>query len=281
MKRRIIRISKITGILLILLYVTICALFYFNQEKFGFHPTKLATDYEYDFKGNFEEINLKTKDGVNINNLLFKADSSKGVVFYLHGNGGSLKRVEKRAALYTSLGYDYFRADYRGYNKSEGSINSESQLHQDNQMLYDDLKKRYLEDDIIVIGHSLGGALAAKLASANNPRHLVLTAPFCGSKGYKKQPKKEGKESLISKVFKILPMKLLLKYTLKTNEFLPNCKMPVLIFHGNEDRGVGSSIKLKEGFKPEDRLIILEGQGHSGINDNPIYQKEMKKLLEI
>jgi len=280
MKRILIRISKITGILILFLYATVCALFYFNQEKFGFNPTKLTADYEYNFKGNFEEINLTTEDGVTINNLLFKADNSKGVVFYLHGNSGSLKRVEKRAAFYTSLGYDYFRADYRGYNKSEGSINSENQLHQDNQMLYDNVKKRYLEDNIIVIGHSLGGALAAKLASANNPKNLVLTAPFCGGKKYKKPPKKEDDASLISQVFKILPMKLLLKYTLKTNEFLLNCKMPVLIFHGNADRGIVSSIKLKEDFKPEDRLIVLEGQGHSGISDNPIYQKEMKKLLE-
>jgi alpha-beta hydrolase superfamily lysophospholipase len=255
-------------------------LFYFNQEKLGFHPTKLAANYKYDFKGNFEEINLKTEDGVTIHNLLFKAENSKGVVFYLHGNSGSLKRVEKRAAFYTSLGYDYFRADYRGYNKSEGAIHSESQLHQDNQMLYDYVKKRYLETTITVIGHSLGGALAAKLAAANNPKHLVLTAPFCGGEKYKKRPKKEGDASLISKVFKVLPMKLLLKYTLKTNEFLLNCKMPVLIFHGNADRGIVSSIKLKEDFKPEDRLVILEGQGHSGIIDNVIYQKEMKKLLE-
>lgn len=56
--------------------------------------------------------------------------------------------------------------------------------------------------------------------------------------------------------------------------------MPVLIFHSNADRGIGSSIKLKEDFKPKDILVILKGQGHAGIIDNPIYQKEMKKLLE-
>jgi dipeptidyl aminopeptidase/acylaminoacyl peptidase len=58
--------------------------------------------------------------------------------------------------------------------------------------------------------------------------------------------------------------------------------MPVLIFHGDADEEVhyGSSIKLKEDFKPEDRLIILEGENHSAITNNPIYQKELKKLLE-
>lgn len=282
MKRILIRITKITGIILIVLYLAICALFYFNQEKLGFHPTKFAADYEYDFKRNFEEINVKTKDGININTLLFKADSSKGVVFYLHGNGGSLENIRTGAEIYTNLGYDFFMADYRGYHKSEGSIHSESQLHQDNQMQYDEVKNRYSEDDIIVVGYSLGGALAAKLASVNNPKLLVLQAPYCGTKGYNTRPKEDRDPPFIFKVFRLLPMKLLLKYTLKTNEFIINCKMPVSIFHGDAD-GVayfGSSVKLKEDFKPEDRLIILEGQDHKYINENNVFQEEVKKLLE-
>lgn len=281
MKRILIRIAKITGIILIVLYTSICALFYFNQEKIGFHPTKFAADYEYDFKRNFEEINIKTEDDVNINTLLFKTDSSKGLIFYLHGNGGSLENIGTGAEFYASLGYDFFMADYRGYHKSEGSIHSESHLHQDNQLQYNEMKKRYSEDDIIVVGYSLGGALATKLASVNNPKQLVLQAPFCGTRGYNTPPKEDGELPFIFKVFRLLPMKLLLKYPLKTNEFIVNCKMPISIFHGDADEVVyfGSSEKLKEDFKPEDRLVILEGQNHININENSIFQKEVKKLL--
>jgi len=281
MKRILIRISKILGILIIILYVSACALFYFNQEKLGFRPDKLSTDYVYDYAGNFQEVNLKTPDGININNLLFKADSSRGVILYLHGNGGSLSDIGKYAEFYTSLDYDVFMADYRGYGKSEGSINSEPQLHQDNQMIYDELKKIYSEDKIIVIGYSLGGALATKLASNNNPRYLVLQAPYCGTKGYNIWPDEEP--PLIMKMFRLMPMKLLMKYTLKTNEFIQNCNMPVLIFHGTEDNVIptGSSIKLKEDFKSEDRLIILEDEDHLDIGNNQVYQKEIQKLLGI
>lgn len=279
MKRILIRISKIVGVLILIVYVSACALFYFNQEKFGFRPDKLSPDYIYDYTGNFQEVNLKTADGININNLLFKADSSKGVILYLHGNGCSLSDIGKHAEFYTSLGYDVFMADYRGYGKSEGSINSEPQLHQDNQMMYDELKKTYSEDKIIVIGYSLGGALATKLASNNNPRYLVLHAPFCGTKGYNAWPDEEP--PLIMKMFSLMPMKLLLKYTLKTNEFIQNCNMPILIFHGTEDNviPIGSSIKLKEDFKSEDRLIVLEGEDHLDIGNNPDYQMEIQKLL--
>ena len=111
---------------------------------------------------------------MNLNNLLFKADSAKGVVIYLHGNGGSLNRFGKLADFYTTSGCDIFMADYRGYGKSEGSIKSKSQLYQNNQVLYDDLKKNYSEDNIIIIRYSLGGAMTAKLASVNHPKHLIF-----------------------------------------------------------------------------------------------------------
>jgi alpha-beta hydrolase superfamily lysophospholipase len=266
----------------VLLYVGLCSLLYFYQEKLIFIPTKLTTDYKFDFKGNFEEINLKTIDGASLNNLLFKADSTKGVIFYLHGNGGSLGRYGKLADFYTNLGYDIFMTDFRGYGKSDGSIKSESQLYHDNQMLYDELKKTYSENNIIIVGYSLGGSMAAKLASDNNPKNLILQAPYCGGEDYDTRPKESSDVPLEIKIAKLLPLNLLIRYTFKTNEFIKNCKMPVLIFHGNADEEVHyeSSMKLKEDFKPEDRLIILEGENHSTITNNPIYQKELKKLLE-
>ena len=57
--------------------------------------------------------------------------------------------------------------------------------------------------------------------------------------------------------------------------------MPILIFHGDADKEIHyeASVKLKKHFKPEDRLILLEGEKHNTFTDNPIYQKELKKLF--
>jgi len=43
---------------------------------------------------------------------------------------------------------------------------------------------------------------------------------------------------------------------------------------------IGSSTKLKKDFKSEDRLILLEGEDHLDIGNNPFYQTEIQKLLE-
>ena len=83
--------------------------------------------------------------------FLFKINNSKGVIFYLHGNGNSLEKFGKLAPIYTNLEYDIFMTDYRGYGKSEGALSDENQLFEDNQFLYNELKKSYKEENIIKI----------------------------------------------------------------------------------------------------------------------------------
>jgi hypothetical protein len=278
MKTIIIKIFKIFGTLLIVLYVVICAVYYFNQENYFFNPSKLTKDYTFDIKEDFEEINFKTEDGLILNSLLFKADSSKGLVIYFHGNGGDISHFTSFASIYTELGYDYFMLDYRGFGKSEGSIVSENQLYEDNQMVYNQLKKSYAEENIIVIGYSMGAAMASQLASNNSPKMLILKAPAYNWDDGVQQAVNRGDSFNLGQ---ILPLSLLSKYDFNNYEFIQNCVMPVTIFHGTSDKVVNhsSSIKLKEHFKSEDRLIIDEGEDHETIVSSDVYKNELKKIL--
>jgi uncharacterized protein len=174
MKKIILQILKI----LLIIYITICGLLYFFQEKLIFLPEKLDKNFEFTFNREFEEINVKTKDNTILNGLLFKADNSKGLIFYLHGNAGSVRTWGEVAKTYTDLNYDVYMLDYRGYGKSEGKITSEELLYQDLQTVYDELKSKYDESKIVVLGYSIGTGLAAKIASANNPKLLILQAPY-------------------------------------------------------------------------------------------------------
>src|SRR5215475_2574431 len=165
MKKRLFKIIKI----LVALYLLICGVLFMFQEKFIFFPQKLDKNFQFSFNNQkFEEKNIHTPDNVLLNGLLFKADSSKGVIFYLHGNAGSIESWGWVASAYTDLNYDVFLVDYRGYGKSEGSISSERQVFADMQLMYDELKKTYSEDKIIVLGYSIGTGLAAKIAADNN-----------------------------------------------------------------------------------------------------------------
>ena len=257
---------------IIMIYLLIGIVFYFNQEKLFFKPIKLAKNYTFKFNQDFEEIKSATKDGTILNSLLFKIKNSKGVIFYLHGNGNSLEKFGKLTPIYTNLGYDIFMTDYRGYGKTEGALSDENQLFEDNQFLYNELKKSYKEEDIIIIGYSLGSKLAAKSASENTPKLLVLRAPFYNFKDVANHT---------TRLTKLYPFNYLSKYHFKTNEFIKLCKMPLLVFHGTEDEVVyyGSSVKLQKYFKPTDRLFSIEGEKHRPIIDNPLYIKELERFL--
>src|ERR1043165_5720742 len=218
---------------LALLYTAACCLLFFEQEKLIFHPKKLPADYSFSYPGRFREIKIPSFDGKKLDGLLFSADSSKGLVFYLHGNAGALNTWGEIAGIYTALNYDIFIWDYRGFGKSEGNICSDEQFHLDVQAAYDFLKREYPENRIVVIGYSIGTGPAARLAAANHPKLLILQAPYYSLPDLVKQ----GHPSLTPG--------FLLKYKFNTFEFLQKTVAPVAIFHGDSDRTIyyGSSVK--------------------------------------
>lgn len=251
-----------------ILYLVVCVLMYFFQEKILFHPPKLEANFKFTYENRFEELNILAADGKKLNGLLFKADSSKGLIFYLHGNGGALNTWGTAAKNYLKMGYDMFILDYRGYGKSEGEIESEEQFFSDVQSAYSELKKRYEEKKIIVIGYSIGTGSAAMLASKNNPKLLILQAPYYSI------------VDMMEQTYPYLPT-FLLKYKFETCEFVKQIKIPIYIFHGDADEVIyyGASLKLKELLKPGDKLFTLPGKGHRKINDDETFLAELPKIL--
>lgn len=258
---------KVILVVIVLLVIFLLGVLYFLQEKLIFYPDKLNADHNYDFYQEFDELMIKTSDGKSLNGLLFKADNSKGLIFYLHGNAGSLESWGTVAELYTHMNYDLFILDYRGYGKSEGKITGEKQLYEDNQVVYNKIKEIYHEQDIILLGYSIGTGMAAKLAADNNPKMLILQAPFYSF------------EKMMSNQFHF--PSFILKYKFRTNKFLEQCECPVIIFHGNNDEIVNYkwSVKLEEEFKEKIQLITLHGEGHNGITDNVDYRDELENVL--
>jgi alpha-beta hydrolase superfamily lysophospholipase len=261
---------KLLILLLVAVYVLICVLLFFFQEKIIFFPEKLSRQYKFDFGQPFEEIKIETRDEKRLHGGLFRADSSKGLIFYLHGNAGSLATWGYAAKTYTDLGYDVFIVDYRGFGKSEGIITSQQQFYEDLQIAYDQMKARYPEEKIVILGYSIGTGPAAKIASLNKPKLLILQAPYYSMK------------NIMKRHYPIIPT-FILKYKFETNEYISTCRMPIVLIHGKEDEVIPyrSSLMLKEIMKKTDTVIILEGQSHNGMTDNPEYQREIKKLLKL
>lgn len=242
-----------------------------HQERMVFHAEPLPQDFNYEFDNSFEEVFIPIDGEVKINGLMFKAENSKGLVFYLHGNSGTLKDWGTVADLYLKNNYDFFIIDYRQFGKSTGIINKEKDMYNDVQVVYDSLQSQfnYEEQNIVVIGYSIGTGFAAKLTSENNPKKLVLKAPYYSI------------PNLINQSFKVVPH-FIIKYKLPTYKYLKKIKVPITIFHGDNDKTIPikSSYKLQKLFKSTDSLIVLPGNGHGGLHANEIYQKGLDEILD-
>lgn len=260
-------ILSIGGVLGILYVLAMTAL-YFGQEKMIFHAARLPEDFRYESSQPYEDCTIRCPDGNTLNGLLFKATQPKGVVLYLHGNAGTIAQWGAIGPDYTALGYDVLVLDYRGYGKSKGDIESESQFFDDVTAAYKMLESRYR--NIVIVGYSIGTGPSAYLASKFRPSALVLQAPY-----YNLVELADSRVPFVPDFLK--------KYRFETNLYLPKVKCPVYIFHGTDDKLIAfhHGKRLSELLpKSQSKFFPLSGVGHGGINQDEQFLTELKIILE-
>ncbi len=249
-------------------YGSLCAVFYFGQDLFFFRPERLPKWFTYKYPFPFTEVNFDMEDGGSVNALHFRVPNSKGVVFYIKGNSRSIKGWGKFAKDFVGKGYDFFILDYRGFGKSTGR-RTEEILFSDLQQVYKWLAEEYREDRIVLYGRSLGSGLAARIASWNRPRMLLLDCPYYSFLHH------------ISRYAFILPVRWLLRYHLRTDRFIKMIQCPVYILHGSRDRLIPyRQSEMLLALAPANvRLFPIEGAGHNNLPDYPQYHDLLYDFL--
>ena len=267
-------ISIIVTSILFLLGIGIGSL-YFYQEKILFKSIPLSQDYQFSYKEEFEEVFLQADEHSQINALHFKTDDPKGVVLYFHGRGGNLSKGWGNSFQeFTKRGYDFFIIDYRGFGKSRGKL-SEKALCRDAEMSYQYLLHFYHEKEIVVYGRSLGTGIATYVAAEHRPKMLVLEAPYFSFLDLIPQK--------IPSLTGFLPS-LLLKYPLRTDQWIAHVDSPIHIFHGTEDELIpyDSSTRLLDLIKSKKDaiLITIEKGKHNHLRQHPRYQMALDSILD-
>ena len=232
------------------MYAVGCLFLYFLQENLIFNPTALPESYV--FKEG-QEVEIQVEEDIYLNCLLLKNSSSKGVILFLHGNRGSNRRCLRQASVFVDSDYDIFMPDYRGYGKSDGTIENQEDLLSDVQAVYDYLLTLYDESSIAIVGYSLGTGPASFLAANNDPQQLFLVAPYTSFIDLKNQR------------FPLVP-DFLVKYPLNNTKFLPQTSCPVIIFHSPGDEVIPFSSSKVLSALDEGRITLVElsGAGHRG-----------------
>lgn len=260
---RILALVVLTPVLSAAAFVTHL---YVNQESIIFPGSTLPGDHQFNFDVPFEEISIPV-DGAEINALHFRQANPRGLVFFLHGNGGNLQSWTSNIRYYQRVNYDMFMLDYRGYGKSTGEIESEEQMHADVRAAWDLIAAEYDNKPIVIYGRSLGAALAAKLAVEVDPALLILVSPFSSVVAMAKQE------------YPLLPVSLV-RYPFRTDELIDDIKAPIVFVHGTRDRLIPiehSEFLIERATSPSE-LLIIEGAGHNDIHG---YESYIIGLTEV
>ena len=250
------------------LYLLALVALYLFQERILFPVAPLPADHAFRFDGQrFEEMAVAVP-GATLSALHFTQPSPRGLVFFIHGNGGNLQTWTTGIDFYRRANYDLFIFDFRGYGKSTGRIRSEAELHADVRAAYDAIAPRYRGKPIVVYGRSLGTALAVKLATQVRPDLVVLVTPYTSV------------EALARRLYPWAPSRLL-KYPLHADTLIGQVQSPVLLIHGTRDELIpfDESRKLLALAHAPAELLMVEGASHNDIHEFPLYLRTLEQRL--
>lgn len=244
-------------------YGGLALLVYIFQSRLVFYPgierEIVATPSQIGLP--YEDIQLKTSDGISLHGWYIPAPQPRGTVLFLHGNAGNISHRLDSVRMFHRLGYNMLIFDYRGYGNSSGAP-TEQGTYRDAEAAW-----RYLTEQrhtsschIVLFGESLGGAVAAWLAARQKPAALVIASGFTSV------------PDLGQQLYPYLPVRWLARIHYDTRESLRAVAAPVLIAHSPEDDIIpfNHGRALFAAANPPKQFLELAG-GH---NDGFIFMRE-------
>ena len=244
------------------LYGGALAWLWFRQEKLLFAPTVLPAAQPLTQAPDIHEVTIDVP-GARLSALHLRLPEPKGVVFFLHGNGGSLANWFVNPEYYRRVNFDLFMIDYRGYGKSTGQIESEAQLRADVQAAWATVAARYAGRKVVIYGRSLGSGLAAGLAAelsaTRAPDLTVLVSPY------------RSMAALASDHYAWVPQAVL-RYPMRTDALIGRIRSPLLLIHGERDPLISPSHSdALKSLAPQATLLRVPGAAHNDLQEFDVY----------
>ncbi|HEX7126801.1 MAG TPA: alpha/beta hydrolase [Thermodesulfobacteriota bacterium] len=242
------------AVLLVLVYVFQSRLVYFPDVGRGVATTPAAYGLP------FETHEIETEDGERLHAWWVPVRDARGTALVFHGNAGNISHRIGYLQMFHRLGYASLIVDYRGYGQSTGRP-SEDGTYRDAEAAWRWLVARGVAPtDVVLVGESLGGAVAAWLAARVTPRALVLLSTFTSV------------PDLGAEVYPFLPVHLLSRFSYDTLGALRRVEAPVLVAHSRDDEVVPyrHGLALFAAAREPKRFLEM----HGGHNEGVLYTRE-------
>jgi len=206
----------------LLLAVLLLRLF---EDRLIFFPDLFSEDVDPARAGvPVGDVFFTTSDGVRLHGWFSSAEGATHTILYFHGNAGNLAGRIDNIGFLRRLPANVFAVDYRGYGKSQGRP-SEPGVYRDAEAAYDYLvKERGVRPDrIVVLGQSLGSAVAVDLAAKRPVAVVILEAGFPSAR------------RVAEEAIWIPGLGYLLRSKFDSARKLKSIRVPVLVAHCRQD----------------------------------------------
>lgn len=244
------------------------------QRRYVYYPSRgvaLTPDF---LSLAYEEVCVSTADGEGIAAWYVPArDHRYGdlTVLFCHGNAGNMGDRLDSVLTFHNLSMNTLIFDYRGYGKSTGSP-TEKGTYADALAVW-----KYLVDvrgceakNIVLFGRSLGGSVAAWLATQVSPLALVVESAFTSA------------PDMAARMFPLLPARWLCRFGYDTLAFVRSVSCPVLVAHSVEDEMVpyAHGRALMDAAREPKHFVSMRGGHNSGGLDGDVdYQQALVRFV--
>ncbi|QHC99809.1 alpha/beta hydrolase [Pseudomonas sp. S04] len=271
---------RILGILCLFLTLNGCSsLLFYPEPGLPFTPDKAGLQYR--------DVSLTTADGVKLHAWWLPAKEGvavKGTVLHLHGNGGNLAAHLGGSWWLPKQGYQVLLLDYRGYGLSAGEPGL-PQVYQDIDAAFKwlDQAPQVQGAPLIVLGQSLGGAMALHYLAEHPQRQVQLKALVLDGvpASYREVGQFALSTSWLTWPFQV-PLSWLVPDADSAIRAMPQVNaVPKLIYHSIDDPIVplSNGIRLYQAAPPPKVLQLTRG-GHVQTFADPVWRTVMLRYLD-
>jgi fermentation-respiration switch protein FrsA (DUF1100 family) len=214
--------------------ILLMALYWFQRNLIYFPDRSIRTPIEAGVP-EMKVIDLKTQDGLLIKAWYSQPSTTNSpTIVYFHGNAGHISDRAFVARAYMQKGYGILLVTYRGYSGNPGTP-SEQGFYNDARAAMNFLEHKQIPlNCTILLGESIGSAVAIKMATEYTVGAIALQAPF---------------SSLIDVATihyaLFMPIKGLIKDKFDSSAIAGQILAPVLIIHGKSDTIVPPELSRK------------------------------------
>ncbi|MBE2224894.1 MAG: alpha/beta hydrolase [Anaerolineae bacterium] len=241
-------------------------------NKFVYRPEATVAEENFtpaDLGLSYEAVSIKTGDNLLLSAWYFPANNPTHILMYCHGNAGDIRDWSYAMPPFLEMGCSVLLFDYRGYGQSQGKP-SESGLYLDGESVWGWVEEKAEEEGItaVILGKSLGSAIAIHVASQTPPGSLILDSAFTSMREIALTVTPWLPDAMLPELYESL-------------KIAPKLTCPTLVIHGRNDTLVplAHGQALYNAMTCPKTLTIIDGADHNNLSNYPDYYAAIQAFL--